>query len=374
MKQTATTKRLKQIKKTPYFKKNSFLLVGMALLINLLSINPLFAQGVAAGTDISNTVVVNYKLAGIDQAPIESSPTGNKISGIGNGTATQFIVDRKIDLSLTGNVNANVNPGETQAEVTFTLLNESNDSQEFSLLPNSTLSTDDFDITSCTYQVLSVTGIPLTGVILPSSGNIKLKADQQANISVKCDIPAFVGGQPLVSGNSSLLSLIATAVKNNDGSSTSQSNGADSPNNIETVFADNAGTDDAIRDASHSARRRYFIANSTASPSISIDKSIVNISDSSGGSTAVTGSQVTYKILITTAGIGTIDNLIITDPTPTGMNYKTGSILLNNSNLSDSSDADSADFGFTNTNTATINLGNIAAGSQHEIQLSYIIN
>lgn len=374
MKQTTTTKRLPQIKKTPYFKKVNFLLVGMTLLINSLFINSLSAQGVVAGTDISNTVVINYKLDGIDQPPIESSPSGNKISGIGNGTATQFIVDRKVDLSLTGNINANVNPGDTQAEVTFTLLNEGNDSQEFSLLANSSLSTDDFDTTSCTYQVISVTGIPLAGVTLPTSGNIKLKADQQANISVKCDIPAFVGGQPLTSGDSSLLSLNATAEKNSDGSTTSQSNGVDNPNNIETVFTDSAGTDDAMRDASHSARRRYFIATSTASPSISIDKSIVIISDTSGGTTAVSGSQVTYKILVTTAGIGTIDNLIITDITPAGMDYKANSILLNNSSLSDSNDADSADFGFSNTNTATINLGNIAAGSQHEIQLSYIIN
>ncbi len=374
MKQTATTKRLKQNKKALYFKKSNFLLVGMALLINLLSLNPMYAQGVAAGTDISNTVVVNYKLAGIDQDPIESSPTGNKISGIGNGSPTQFIVDRKIDLVLTGNTNANVNPSESQAEVTFTLLNEGNDSQEFNLQTNSIIPSDDFDTASCTYQVLSVTGVPLAGVVLPSSGNIKLKADQQANISVKCNIPAFVGGQALVVGDSSLISLSAFAEKNSDGSSTSQSNGADNPNNIETVFADSAGSDDAIRDARHSARRRYFIANSTTSPSISIDKSIVNISDTSGGTTAVTGSQVTYKILITTAGIGTIDNLIITDPTPSGMNYKANSILLNSNNLSDSSDADSADFGFSNSNTATINLGNIAAGSQHEIQLSYIIN
>ncbi len=41
---------------------------------------------------------------------------------------------------------------------------------------------------------------------------------------------------------------------------------------------------------------------------------------------------------------------------------------------SDSDDSDKADFGLTTANTATINLGSIAAGSQHEIQLTYIIN
>jgi len=374
MRQAVTIKRLLRHKKTPYFKKVYFLLGALLLPALTVISTPIHAQGVAAGTDISNTVTVNYQIAGAVQPPIEGSPSGNNVSGIGNGTPTQFVVDRKIDLLVTGNNNANVTPGDTQSEVTFTLLNEGNDIQEFSLVSNQLVTTDDFDTASCTHQVVTVTGTPLAGVILPTSSNIKLKADQQASISVKCDIPLASGGQPLITNNSSLLSLIATAEKNDDGSVTARSNGADIANNIDTVFADNAGTDDTNQDASHSARRSYLVSTTAAPPSLSIDKSIVSISDTSGGSSAISGSQVTYKIVIITTGTGLIDNLTVTDPTPAGMNYKAGSIFLNNTNLSDSNDADNADFGFSNTNTATITLGNIVAGSQHEIQLSYIIN
>ena len=82
-----------------------------------------------------------------------------------------------------------MSPGDAQAEVTFTLQNEGNSTQEFNLIPDYTLTGDDFDSSNCIVEVTGVTGTPLSGVTLPTMGNIKLKADQQASISVKCDIP-----------------------------------------------------------------------------------------------------------------------------------------------------------------------------------------
>ena len=181
-------------------------------------------------------------------------------------------------------------------------------------------------------------------------------------------------GSPISTGDTSLIGLIATTVKNEDGSTTIETPSTDTALGIETVFADNAGTDDSNRDAMHSARRTYTAESSTILPTLTMDKTIVSVVDSSGGNTAIAGSEVTYKIQINTSGLGTINNLVITDPTPAEMSYKPGSIKLNNANLSDGSDADNADFGITTANTATINLGNIAAGSQYDIQLTYIIN
>ncbi len=343
-------------------------------LLTLLFTSNVNAQGVAAGTDISNKVVVNYSVGGTIQEPIESSPSGNSLAGTGNGQATTFKVDRKIDLVLTGNSNASVNPGDSQAEVTFTLQNEGNATQEFSLIPDYTLASDDFDSNNCHVEVTGVTGAPLPGVTLPTSGNIKLKADQQASISVKCDIPLNHNSSPINTGDTSLISLIATTEKNEDGSITTESS-ADTALGIETVYADSAGLDDSVRDAMHSARRTYTASSSTIVPSLTMEKTIVSVLDSSGGNTAIAGSEVTYIIQINTAGMGVINNLVITDPTPAEMSYKTGSIKLNNSNQSDANDStDSADFGITTANAATINLGNIAAGSQYDIQLTYIIN
>jgi len=353
----------------------TFLLMSALCLLSMVLSNSTFAQGVAAGTDISNKVVVTYSIGNTVQEPIESSPTGNSAPGIGNGQGTVFKVDRKVDLLVTGSNNADVSPGDSQAEVTFTLLNEGNDTQVFNLTTNSALSSDDFDTSNCVSTVTSVSGTPLAGVIVPTTGTIKLKADQQAMIKVSCDIPLSAGGTAMQAGDNSLLSLVATAEKNSDGSNTSETRTSDVANTVDTLFVDSNGTDDGNRDAQHSARREYIVSTISTPPTLSIDKSIVSIIDPQGGSTSVTGAEVTYKIQITTAGTGTINNVVITDPTPANMHYKPSTITLDSSNQSDLNDTtDNSDFGNTTANTATINLGNIAAGSQHEIQLTYIIN
>lgn len=568
------------LKKQTIFKKKTFLLCACLFVSQLPSLNPLYAQGVAAGVDISNTAVVSYQIGGVTQTPLNSPPA-------------VFKVDRKIDLTLTGNTNANVTAGDLQAEVTYTLVNEGNDIQEFSLIPDTTLVSDNFDISNCNTVVTSITGTPLTSV--PATGNIKLKADQQASISVKCDVPLDNAGSPILNGHNSLLALHATAEKNYDNSQVIESTGADTAMGIETVFADGAGLDDANRDASFTARRSYIVGTSlqapiatsdtqintglpsptnitllalvtandndadgtvdassidlnpsligiqttlsnddgiwstdnlgnvtftpkvslTTSPApitytvndnhgntsnqahltviyghlpvavndtsidhiigtsvtidpllndtdsdgqealepssvvlistavstdgktltvtgegvwtvnpttgeitftpetdfsgdptpvsytvnntsgntsnvavisidykqitnppaeLNINKTIVSTVDPQGANKAISGAVVTYKITVATTGIGIITNTIITDPTPVDMTYKVGSIKLNNNNLTDSDDSDNADFGISHSNTATINLGDITAGSQYEILLSYTIN
>jgi len=356
------------------FNKTLFLLEVFLCLTFLFLSTGVFAQGVAAGTNILNTAIVNYKMDSQDQAPIESSPNGNTTPGLGSGEATIFVVDRKVDLVVTGNSNANVNPGDIQAEVTFTLKNEGNDTQEFSLIPDTTLTSDDFDTQNCNVIVTALSGIPLPGITLPVFGDIKLKADQEASISVKCDIPFDNGGQPILSGQTALILLYATAEKNSDGTTTIESTTNEVAMNVDTVFADTAGTDDISRDATHTARRTFTASSSTVTPELVMEKTIVAVKDPYGGSDAVSGSEVTYKISINTSGTGYIDNLVITDPTPSEMTYKPASIHLNNVDLTDNDDSDNADFGISNSDTATIKLGSISAGSQHEIELTYVIN
>ena len=348
----------------------------ISLCLNFLIFHtPLYANRTQAGVDIANRVVVNYSMNGESQTPIESSPLGNSIPGIGQGQNTLFKVDRKIDLLVTSNGDTNANLGDLQAELQFTLINEGNDSQEFLLVPDSTLTTDDFDTSNCTAKVTTVSGTPLPGVTLPTTGNIRLKADQQASISVTCDIPLLNAGQPILAGQTSLISLYAIAENNSDGSPTIQTVAPDTSMGIDTYYVDGAGTDDLTRDASHSSRARYIALDGTQPPppSLTIDKSIISVTDPQGGNTAVTGSEIIYKIMITTSGIGTINNVVITDPAPSGMTYKPGTLSLNNTLLTDINDADSGTFDNSN-NLATVNLGNITAGNQYAIQLTFIIN
>ncbi len=352
----------------------SFFLSSLVFIVFTVFSNSLFAKGVNAGTDISNLAIVSYSQNGQKQVPIESSPTGNKLPGVGNGKATIFKVDRKIDLIVTSNGDTQVKPGDARAKLSFTLKNDGNDIQEFQLIPNSAISADDFDTNSCTVKITAVSGTPLPGVVIPSFEKIKLKQDQDASISVICDIPFNNNGQPILLDQISLLSLKATAVKNNDGSDVLEDTVPDVANTTETIFTDAAGSDDNNRDASHSARSKYIAIMSTIEtlPSLNISKAIIEVKDPKGGSEAITGSDVTYKITINTEGKGTINNVVITDPTPVGMTYKTNTMTLNSVNLTDLSDTDNGEFDAIN-NVSIINLGDIAAGSQYQIQLTYTI-
>jgi len=352
----------------------NLLMLRILLSLSFLFSSNLYAQGVIAGTEISNKAVVNYTISGIAQEPIESSPMGNSSPNIGEGTATMFKVDRKVDLTVTGNNNASVSPGDFQSEVTFTLLNEGNDNQTFQLIPSGSIVADSFDSSSCSTSVTAVSGTPLAGVTLPTSGDIKLAPDQTASISVKCDIPLVNGSSPIYSGETSLVSLTAITVLNGDGASTVENQSADSEQLTDTVFSDDSGTDDSLRDARHSARRTYTANTSSIPPTLSINKSIIEVKDPNGGNTAITGSEVDYKIKISTHGTGVLDNVVITDITPAGMSYKPASIKLDGTNLTDGTDGDEGDFGVTLSDTVTVNLGNLNAGNQYEIQLTYIIN
>src|ERR1700757_5307020 len=82
----------------------------------------------ASGTTISNLATVNYKVGGVSQTPIGSSSAGNTS---GAGTATTFLVDTKLLISVTTNDAADVatNPGQTAAVLSFTVTNNGNATQ-----------------------------------------------------------------------------------------------------------------------------------------------------------------------------------------------------------------------------------------------------
>ena len=65
---------------------------GIAVLLSLLAgVQVAHATGTTAGTSVSKTATVNYNVGGVAQAPVTSAPTS-------------FVVDNKIDLTVTDEV------------------------------------------------------------------------------------------------------------------------------------------------------------------------------------------------------------------------------------------------------------------------------
>lgn len=98
-----------------------------------------------AGTSIANTASLTYSIGGAAQTPIPSSPTGNNAQG-GAGTPTSFVVDRKVDFTVTGGAVVGVQPGQPGLPVApstattamaFTVSNTGNGPQSFNLTPAS---------------------------------------------------------------------------------------------------------------------------------------------------------------------------------------------------------------------------------------------
>ena len=88
------------------------------------------AVGTDAGTTVSNQASVAYSVSGNGQTPIESDPAGNSTPGAGN--PTEFLVDRRVDFTLTADgVSDTVAPGDTGLTFEFTLTNTSNSTMDF---------------------------------------------------------------------------------------------------------------------------------------------------------------------------------------------------------------------------------------------------
>ena len=116
----------------------------------------------ASGVTIANTASLTYNVGGSAQTPIASSPLGNSIAGTA-GAPTSFVVDKKVDFTVTGGAIVNVQPNQagvngttpiaanSNTVLTYTISNIGNDPQGFILTAaNATpvVATDVFDPTA----------------------------------------------------------------------------------------------------------------------------------------------------------------------------------------------------------------------------------
>ena len=156
-------------------RKDSFLLkLGMTAMALLLTQHA-FAAGTTAGTDIVNLATVDYEVNGNNQEDIESAPgAGNSVPGVGNGTATTFEVDNRVDFTLTqvGAAHTTVSPGDTDTFVEFLLTNNGNSAQDFRMAATqlgsgdgavNTLVDTDVDMANIRVRVGNGGGVPVLG-------------------------------------------------------------------------------------------------------------------------------------------------------------------------------------------------------------------
>lgn len=314
---------------------------GASALALLTSVNA-YAAGTLAGTNIENTATASYD-------------TGAGTVDIQSNTAV-ILVDELLDVTATSSDPGDVTTtnGATDAVLTYRITNTGNGPEAFRLTPNVANGGDDFDPA-------------LARVVLDTNGNNSydpgvdtdyvigtdtpvLQPDQGITVFVLTNIPATQAN-----GDRAHVSILAAAAT-----------GTGAPG---TTFAGvgEGGGDAVVGTSGADADASGFLRVNAAS--VTLNKSAA-VQDQFGGNNAVPGATITYTIVATVSGAGSLNNLVINDPIPAGSTYVAGSMTLQAASLTDSVDADAGNF---NGTRVSVSLGNVPAGDTRTVTFRAII-
>lgn len=320
----------------------SLVLAGAALGL------PASAKGVAAGTQVQNTVVVSYVVGGVTQT----------------GTAsTSFVVDQLVDLTTTwqdaGPVPAAA--GAVAQVLVFRLTNTGNGSDSYTLAPNALpASGTGFVAAQCRLfldQGNSGSYSSSDPAYVPGSNDPALAAGAHVDLFALCDLPSKAAD-----GSFAKVQLAATS-KTLSGKPGSAKPATGTPG-MTVVVGMSGGTSSSI--GSYQASAVSYQLTSTQ-----------QVIDKSGGSVATSGSRIRYKLIVTSnGGSASGRNLVVTNPMPEHTVYVPGSLTLDSAALGDgSADNDAGDFNSTASNAIAVRLGNVPGTSRpHIITFEVSIN
>ena len=293
-----------------------------------------FAIGTPAGTPVNNSATVTYSVNTVGQTPIESSETGNTNPGVGNGTPTGFLVDRKVDVLVleVGNSFTFVSPGQANQVLTYSVQNLGNAVEDFALTAidgtgntftlGGVTETDDFDATAPSAPSIYIDDGGTVGVWDATDTEVayldNVAVDSAAQtVFVVRNMPA-----DRIDGAASFITLDAQAVAEtgspaSPGAPLVQDTGVQVANTVQIVFADRDGSltggADGLRDGRHSAVDGYVVQ----SAQLTVTKSATVIRDPFGNANpkAIPGSIVEYEIRIDNVGASaqTATNITISD-------------------------------------------------------------
>lgn len=310
------------------------------------------AAGTAAGTAINNKATLNFSVGGTPQAAVNSSPTGNALSG--GGADTTFLVDRRINLvvATTNALPVPVALGNTNMVTSFNVTNFTNDAidvilSNFNTRPTGSVGatgtdTDDFINTACsmhttladaqanTNPTTRLLNVPASDVLpaVPVTVAVFLRCDIQTLATLsgtnatyaywndKVNVVSLVGQAAPIGGT-------AAAYTEDTGPDIATGAGA-----VQNVFGDEAGgntgagtagttnggagnADDKYRDGKHSANSAYKVF----TPILTVTKTETLVCDPLNGITnpkRIPGALVRYKIEVANAATASASGILST--------------------------------------------------------------
>ncbi len=340
-----------------------------------MSSAPAMAEGIRAGTEVTNTVNVTFDVGGVAQTPVEDTDV--------------FTIDRRIDVDVTfvgatgdaAGTPREVAPGQTGVALVYDVTNLSNDTVDLDL--NATIVADASSRGTITavFVDLNNNGVIDGGEEVDYMSNMLADETRQVTVLVAVDINSVDDDTFQVDLNANAFEA-GTMTGAGVGTEHVESAGDSADASvIDTVLVDdNSGfTDDADRDGSDTDRS--FVEVSAAD--VSVTKSSIVVSDPVNGTTnpkAIPGAVIRYCIAVDNAGSGaTATNIQVSDALPGEVDFNTGTIERNvtavissgvatctpgsGSGATDSTaDADGGGFD-SGTNTVSGSLDDVAAGN-----------
>lgn len=305
---------------------------------------PARAAPTPAGTVINNSATATYELPGGGQTVV----TSNVVS---------LTVDELLDVGIAWTDGGDVatTPGAVNQVLTWRVTNAGNGSEAFRLTARDNAGGDDFDPAASSIVLdANANGIYEPGldtVYVAGANEPVLVPEQSVTVFILSTIPAGAGD-----GQRGRIDLVAVAAT-----------GSGTPG---TAFAGQGqGGGDAVVGATGADAEDdgYYRA---AAANVAFAKSAA-VADPFGGTTNVPGAIITYRLVATVSGSGSLANLRIADAIPAGTTYRPGSLTLEGDALSDAADADAGEF--TGTGVA-VRLGTVAGGNARTVTFQVAID
>lgn len=286
-----------------------------------------------AGTTISNTATATFD-------------TGGGLQTI-DSNKTDLLVYELLDVTVASNDPNDVptTPGATGQVLSFRVTNTGNGVENFVLSTIANTGGDNYDpAVTAIYIDANGNGAfdpAIDTLYTPGTGDPPLQPEAAITVFVVATTPGTV-----VDGNRGIVSLVAAAKTGTGLKGTSFDKQGEGGGDAVVGLTEADAKDDGA-----------FIVSAAT---VTLVKS-ATVTNALNTADPVPGATITYTIVATVTGSGSVSGLSITDNVPADTVYEPGSITLGGAKLSDAADADAGDYTGTRV---TVALGTIAGGGQ----------
>ncbi|MEM6475833.1 MAG: hypothetical protein AAF687_06670 [Pseudomonadota bacterium] len=300
--------------------------VSAAALI-VMSSAPAMAEGIRAGTDITNTVTVTYEVGDVVQTPETDTDV--------------FAVDRRVNVTVSAvDSPKTVNPGEENAYLTFDVTNLSNDVIDLDLDAVLTSGTQaDINGNSATFTIYEDTNND--GVFDINDDNVitfldEVEADAVERVFVVSDIELTASNldefDVTLTADAHEADTGADGDGNDDntlGAELTESSGDSTDQDVvDTVLADGAGATDNANEGDFSAEGTFVVS----AAEVEVTKSSSVVSDPvnlTNNPKAIPGAVIKYCIAVVNPTGGALaTDISVVDSLPDDVVFVPGSIRL----------------------------------------------